>query len=425
MPFALRCICHRDAVASVAAAVNGDRGAGDAVRKVRHCSASSHSDKSAALHLPDTLASPDTYLGVEDQRDDDVVRAARVATPWSHDAVKSECRRCPSHDSIAPVHRGPGSALELVILGAGPAYSDVPGSFGSSYLVRLGDAALLLDLGQGCFPALAALHEPSLLSGVFISHLHPDHFIDLMPLRHCLCRVEATHDKPIIVMAPDGLDQRLDAVYDQPGRSAAAFEQQPLTTGARPLGPFGLEVQAVRHYGESFAVRVETMESGGPGLVYTGDIADPDDVRQLIREGDLLLSEATLGPGPVTGDVPHLDGPTAGKLAADARAGHVVTTHVRMGPRPERDHRFGEGPIRRCRLVGASRGALHRLSDGTPLISLSGVDRDSDKRPVGRSRPRPGGEVPRSRSDRRPSSNAYGRHSRWVGSTGSARRRSR
>ena len=236
-----------------------------------------------------------------------------------------------SQGSIRPVDGDDRPGLELVILGAGPAYSDVPGSFGSAYLVRLGDAALLLDLGQGCFPALAALHEPSLLSGVFISHLHPDHFIDLIPLRHYLCRVEASHDRLVPVMAPRGLDQRLDALYDQPGFSAAAFEQLPLATGVRTLGPFALEVQAVRHSGESFAVRVAAPGSGGPGLVYTGDIADPDDVRALIREGDMLLSEATFGPGPVPSGVPHLDGPMVGKLAAATRTSHVVITHIRMG----------------------------------------------------------------------------------------------
>jgi ribonuclease BN (tRNA processing enzyme) len=50
----------------------------------------------------------------------------------------------------------------------------------------------------------------------------------------------------------------------------------------------------------------------------------------LIREGDLLLSEATMGAGPVPADIPHLDGPAVGRLAHDAQAGHVVVTHVRM-----------------------------------------------------------------------------------------------
>ena len=40
-------------------------------------------------------------------------------------------------------------------VGAGPAYTDRPGATGAAYLLRQGDAALLLDLGQGSFPRLA------------------------------------------------------------------------------------------------------------------------------------------------------------------------------------------------------------------------------------------------------------------------------
>lgn len=191
------------------------------------------------------------------------------------------------------------SSLELLILGAGPAYSDVPGSLGSAYLVRSGSAGLLLDLGQGCFPSLASIYESSALAGVFISHLHPDHFIDLIPMRHYLRRAEAVDPGLVPVLAPQGLEQRIDAVYDQPGFFASAFEPRPLSAGAQRLGPFELEVRPVRHAGESFALRITTASSPERGLVYTGDVADPDDIRPLIRPGDLLLSEATMGPGPV------------------------------------------------------------------------------------------------------------------------------
>ena len=75
---------------------------------------------------------------------------------------------------------------ELHVLGAGPAYTDRPGSTGAAYLVRDGATSLLLDLGQGSFPKLAAVLEPSTLDLVAITHLHPDHFIDLVPLRHYL-----------------------------------------------------------------------------------------------------------------------------------------------------------------------------------------------------------------------------------------------
>ena len=223
------------------------------------------------------------------------------------------------------------SYLELVILGAGPAYSDAPGSLGSGYLVRTRRDAVLLDLGQGCFPSLAAEFMPSELSAVYISHLHPDHFIDLIPMRHYLRRPGAEAPELVPLLAPRGLDVRIDGVYDTPGFSAAAFHHRPLSSGHVRVGPFSLEVRQVRHAGDSFAVRVTLTEGGGSGLVYTGDVSDAEDIRLLIQPGDLLLSEATFGPGPVPEAMPHLDGGMVGRLAADTSAGQVLVTHVRMG----------------------------------------------------------------------------------------------
>ena len=76
--------------------------------------------------------------------------------------------------------------MHLTVIGAGPAYSDRAGSTGAAYLVRTDRSAILLDLGQGSFPRLAGRIDPADLDAVIISHLHPDHFIDLVPLRHYL-----------------------------------------------------------------------------------------------------------------------------------------------------------------------------------------------------------------------------------------------
>lgn len=224
--------------------------------------------------------------------------------------------------------------LELLVLGAGPAYSDQPGSVGSSYLVRHGTDAIVLDLGQGAFPALAHAIEPSSLRAVFISHLHPDHFIDLIPLRHYLCRAEFQPSRRLRVVAPAGLDRRLDSVYDQPGFAAAAFDVQAATPGSYEAGPFTIEVAAVHHAGESVAFRVGRSGAPGPGIVYSGDCADPDDLLPLLRPGDTLLAEATFGPGPLPAGMPHLDGPMVGRLATAAGAGAILLTHLRMGCDP-------------------------------------------------------------------------------------------
>ncbi|HEV7603867.1 MAG TPA: MBL fold metallo-hydrolase, partial [Candidatus Limnocylindrales bacterium] len=76
--------------------------------------------------------------------------------------------------------------MRLDVIGAGPAYTDRAGATGSAYLLRSGETSILLDLGQGSFPRLAGILDPADLDAVLISHLHPDHWVDLVPLRHYL-----------------------------------------------------------------------------------------------------------------------------------------------------------------------------------------------------------------------------------------------
>ncbi|HSS36383.1 MAG TPA: MBL fold metallo-hydrolase, partial [Patescibacteria group bacterium] len=103
----------------------------------------------------------------------------------------------------------PATMIELTILGAGPAYTSRPGAVGAAYLVRTGDDAIVLDLGQGSFTNLAGALEPSTLLSVVISHLHPDHYIDLVPLRHYLLW-DFDPARRVAVLGPTALADRLD-----------------------------------------------------------------------------------------------------------------------------------------------------------------------------------------------------------------------
>ena len=76
--------------------------------------------------------------------------------------------------------------MRLTVLGAGPAYSDREGASGACYLVCEGETNVLLDLGHGSFQRIFGATLPTDLAAVIVSHLHPDHFIDLVPLRHYL-----------------------------------------------------------------------------------------------------------------------------------------------------------------------------------------------------------------------------------------------
>ncbi len=236
--------------------------------------------------------------------------------------------------------------MRLTVIGTGPAYSDRADSSGACYLVSDAGARILLDLGHGSFSRIFAHVRPTEVDAVVVSHLHPDHFVDLVPFRHYL-RYEFEPPRRLRVLAPAGLTARLDALHDEDGFCAQALDVVVLREGVQTVGPFTLEARRVAHTDDSHAFRVTT--AGGPGLVYSGDCGRADDLAPLIRPGDTLLTEVSFGAGPVPAGAQHLDGPAVGRVAASTGVGRVLLTHLLMGHDPDATiasvrERFG-GPV--------------------------------------------------------------------------------
>jgi ribonuclease BN (tRNA processing enzyme) len=224
--------------------------------------------------------------------------------------------------------------VELIVMGAGPAYTDRRGAASAGYLVRAGEACLMLDMGQGTFPNLASTMDPSALSAVLVSHLHPDHFIDLVPLRHYL-RYEFDPPRRMRVLGPADLGHRIDALHALPEFAAASLDVAPLGTAVRQIGPFTVETKLVAHTEESYAMRVRELReddgTNGPALVYSGDCGNADDLIPLVHPGDVLLAEASFGIGPVPEGASHLTAAEAARVAVAGQASRLFLTHILMG----------------------------------------------------------------------------------------------
>ena len=147
--------------------------------------------------------------------------------------------------------------LELVPIGVGSAYS-APGEAQSSYLVRAAGQAVVIDLGSGTLNRLQTHIAPEDLDTLLITHLHPDHCVDLMALRVYMVWGPGA-GRRIRVVGPPGLRDRLVAFSGSDGWDTAfSFEEFAPEAGAIDLGG-GLTARhrEVPHLPPTNAVRLE------------------------------------------------------------------------------------------------------------------------------------------------------------------------
>ncbi|OEU87225.1 MBL fold metallo-hydrolase [Streptomyces abyssalis] len=221
--------------------------------------------------------------------------------------------------------------MKLTVVGCSGSFPSAESAC-SSYLVEAGGYRLLLDMGNGALGELQRHSGLYDLDAVALSHLHPDHCIDMcgyFVARYY--RHEGGRCEPIPVYGPRGTERRLTVAYgDTPSDSAMSevFDFRALTAGgAFELGPFSVRTEEVAHPVESYAFRVTHRESGRT-LVYSGDTGTCGALTELARDADLFLCEASFTDGKE--DIPglHLNGREAGECAQDAGVERLVLTHV-------------------------------------------------------------------------------------------------
>lgn len=222
--------------------------------------------------------------------------------------------------------------LTLVPVGVGTAYA-ATGEAQSCYLVRAGGRCVVVDLGSGALNRLqrhVAPHEPE---AVIVTHMHPDHCVDLLSLRiHMMWGPGA--GRVMRVIGPPGLRDRLAAFSGSDGWDTSfRFEEFSPGAGAVDLGG-GLVMRhrEVPHLAPTNAVRLEFR---GASVVVGSDCAPNDALPDLAAGCDVLVCECTFGAGPVPDGVPHLDARGAGAIAARAGARRLLLTHCQ--PEFDRD----------------------------------------------------------------------------------------
>lgn len=210
--------------------------------------------------------------------------------------------------------------LTLTVLGCSGSYpgADCPCS---GYLVHYGSTAVAIDLGPGCLSNLQRHIDLPALSGVVLSHAHPDHWVDLSGLHVALKHRYGLDGLPV-----HGTAQNREMAALITGSFEPTFRWT--DTGDEDsfvIGDLRFTLSRTDHYIETHAVRVDDPE--GRSLVYSADTGPDWSMEALGTDVDLALLEATYGTDEERGALLHLSAADAGAMARSARARRLVLTH--------------------------------------------------------------------------------------------------
>lgn len=232
--------------------------------------------------------------------------------------------------------------MRVTVLGKSPAWQDACGAC-SGYLIEDHETAVLLDCGNGVFSKLRKFRDYCTIDAVVISHMHADHFLDLVPFAYAL--TYAPRQQPVPVERWNGVREPWRPRLHAPKgageilrRVVGAWGSETLIEDAFELVEYGaddvVEVGELRfrfhrvpHFAETFAVEATSMNGSGR-LTYGADCRPSDSLVDFAHGTDLLIVEATLPRPERSGERGHLTPEEAAEHGARAGARRLVLTHI-------------------------------------------------------------------------------------------------
>jgi ribonuclease BN (tRNA processing enzyme) len=227
--------------------------------------------------------------------------------------------------------------LRVTVLGKSPSWQDAAGAC-SGYLAQEQGTSLLLDCGNGVLAKLRSVCDYVHVDAVVISHMHADHFLDLVPFSYALrygpqsvpvagWPGTATPARPRLYLPAGGgeLLRRVVSCWGQDDLIDTAFAVHEYAPGdVLSVGSLAVRFCEVPHYVVTFAVE---LSGNRARFTYGADCRPNDQLVRFATDTDMLLIEATLPRPERDGTRGHLTAHEAGEHGLRAGARRVVLTH--------------------------------------------------------------------------------------------------
>lgn len=224
--------------------------------------------------------------------------------------------------------------MRLSVLGCSGSFAG-PASPASGYLVQTQDRVgssvnLVLDLGPGSLGTLQRFIAPTEIDAVVLSHLHPDHCLDLCGLSVALRYLpDGSQAARVPVYGPPGTAERIGRAYGVSGPEDTSKELDFREVADRvdfQVGPLRVEPFRVSHPVETYGYRISQDDTT---LAFTGDTDACPALSPLCRDVALALMDAAFVEGRDEARGIHLTAVRAARAAVDAGGvGRLMLTHL-------------------------------------------------------------------------------------------------
>jgi ribonuclease BN (tRNA processing enzyme) len=246
-----------------------------------------------------------------------------------------------------------GGEIVLKVLGAAGGYP-YGGHACSGYLIETAGSRILLDCGPGVAARLLAMGRAIDLDAIVVTHIHPDHTLDLIAVGYALMQEWIKHrvrHRVRLAMPEGGAGylERLSGLFGHtkwtfsdddlgPGFSSLrtvaregrdwmfdVFDVVEFVPGARvDLDGIAIDTLPVDHIPGAVALR---LDHGGKRLVYSGDTRWHAPLVEFASGADLLVAEGHFSGSHPPGGA-HMSPAEAGRLARLSGARQLLLTHL-------------------------------------------------------------------------------------------------
>lgn len=184
--------------------------------------------------------------------------------------------------------------MKLRFLGSGTIHPNPHRLCSATLLENVNGEMILVDCGPGTFLRFAQFDLDLLqVRHIFITHFHPDHISDLIPILFAIRNLPATGDSaPINIWGPPGIrrfvDLMVEAYGDWLSAEKSGYRVFDLKESEALIDSFKVSVRKVPHNDESVGYRFE-IENFVVG--FSGDSEYDEAIVELISGADLAVVE--------------------------------------------------------------------------------------------------------------------------------------